>query len=88
MGIQETKDVLIAANEVAVALIKAAKDGIQLTDGLALLANEEVKAALVKAADGISKLPEEMKDVDLNEGLELAAIQIQFIPKIVGALKA
>ena len=86
-GVKETKEVLVAANEVALALVVASKDGLDLSDGLALVGNAKVKEALMVAADSISKVPAEVKDLDLGEGLELAQVQLAYVPKYVEALK-
>lgn len=88
-GIQETKDALEAVNLLSMSLIKIFKKHLGVVEiGAALLGDEELKAALVKAFDGISKIPDEVKDLDMNEGMELAIAQIQLIPKLIEVLKS
>lgn len=91
VGIKEMKELLIAVNEVSVLLVKMFKDGVQLADAAALMAaiaaSEELKEKLLAAYVGVGQIPAEMKDVDLQEGLELAGVQLSYIPKIVEALK-
>jgi hypothetical protein len=91
-GIKELKELLVAVNEVSLVLVKLLKDGIQLSDGMELVGklvgDEEFKSKLAAAVEGITKLPAEIKDLDLQEGLELATVEIAFIPALVAALKA
>jgi hypothetical protein len=78
----ESKEVLVAAVVLGVRIIKKLQKHESL---LSLLSDEELKALISKAVDGSSKLPEEMKDIDLQGGLELAAA---LIPALVAELKA
>jgi hypothetical protein len=86
-GIKETTDVLVALNKLSVALIKAGKDGFQFSDAASLMANEELKAALLAAYDEISKVPAELKDLDVSEGIQLAMVQVQMLPGLIEAFK-
>lgn len=89
---KETKEVLVAVNDLALELVNVFKDGVQLSDVTALLthisSNEAVKASLYAAYENISKVPAEVKEITLEDGLELASVQLGFIPKFVTALKA
>ena len=91
-SIKELKEVVEAVNEVSLVLVKLLKDGVQLVDAVSLvdqvITNAELKAKLVAATEGISKIPSEVKDIDLQEVLELASLEIVFVPKLVAALKA
>lgn len=91
MGIQESKDVLVAVNELSLGVIKVVKDGVQPVQDvaglIAALQQEPLKSSLSLAIQNISAVPSEIKDVDLSEGVELAAVQLSYIPKIVQALK-
>lgn len=90
-SVKETKEVLVALNMLSLVLIKIMKDGVQASDAAALVAeissNEELKLALFQAYDNVKKVLDEMKDVSLSEGVELAMVQIQFVPQIIDALK-
>lgn len=91
-GIQETKEVLLALNELSLMLVKHLKDGFQLGKDSAaivgeLMMNTELKASLSKAAENVSKVPAELKDLDVSEGVELAISQAVFVPKLIEALK-
>lgn len=91
LGVKEVKELLVAVNEVSVLLVKQFKDGAQLADAAALMAaiagNDELKEKLFAAYMGVGQVPAEIKDVDLQEGLELAGVQLSYIPKIVEAMK-
>ena len=79
VGIKETKEALDGLNEVAVEIVKVAKDGIQVKDAATivedLITKPEFKAKLVAAVEGINLVPAEIKDLDLAEGVELAKFE-------------
>jgi hypothetical protein len=91
LGIQETKEVLIASNELTLVVIKHVKDGIAVSDIPAivseLIASDSFKLALVDAVKGVTNVPAEIKDIDFAEGMELAKVQLEYVPKILEALK-
>lgn len=91
VGIEELKAVQIAANELSIFLINQLKDGIQLTDAVAvfekIVSDADFKAKILAAAEGISKVPAEIKDLTLPEAAELITIQISYVPKLVEAFK-
>jgi hypothetical protein len=91
LGIQETKEVLIASNELTLVVIKHVKDGIAVSDIPAivseLIASDSFKLALVDAITGITNVPAEIKDIDFVEGMELAKVQLGYVPKLLEALK-
>jgi hypothetical protein len=91
VGIQETKEVLIAANELTLVVIKHVKDGIAVSDIPAivseLMTSDAFKLALVDAVKGVTNVPAEIKDIDFTEGMELGKVQLGYVPKIIEALK-
>ena len=91
-GIKETKELLVGVNEVALVLIERLKDGIQIGDDIAAIiakwqSDSDFQAKLTLAVMGINGIPEEVKDIDVNEGVELATIQLSYIPRILAAAK-
>lgn len=90
-GIKETKELLTGLNTLAIELINVLKDGVSASDAVTLLAHisssDSLKKALEDAYQGISAVPTEIKDINLAEALELAALQIEFIPQVVTAMK-
>lgn len=92
VGIKETKELVIGLNELVLALLPILKDGVQLSDAMALYAkinsDEAFRAAVLNAVDKIAQVPSEASELDLNEAIELASVQLGFLPKIVAAVKA
>lgn len=91
VGISETAEVLVALNELSLVIIKHARDGLNVADVPAiiieLMANDAYKSALGRAIDGISAVPAEVKDLQLEEGFELAKTQFSYLPKLLEAMK-
>jgi len=89
IGIKETTEVLVGINELALALCKVFADGFQASDFAEIMqvltANEEVKEKMLEAVKGVTAIGGEIKDIDLQEGLQLAGVQLSYIPKIVSA---
>lgn len=90
-GIKEVKEVTAAIMEISVGIASVLKDGYQASDIAALFKafaeDEGFKKKLGEAADGISKVPAELKDLDWNERIELSTVMLQFVPKIIDALR-
>jgi hypothetical protein len=91
LGIKETREALAGVNEFAVALCHIFGDGFQWSDVGEIfekIMNDEVlKNALVEAVKGIQSVPAEIKDIDLQEGLDLAAMQLAYVPRYVKAFQ-
>ncbi len=87
----ETKEVIVALNEVIVVIAKLLKDGFQVSDvtdlAKSVFMDEEMKAVLKKAYENISVCKDEIKEIDIMEIVELGTVQLQYIPKILEALK-
>ena len=66
-GIKETLDVLDAAEAVALKAVALGKDGVQLTDGLALVADADIRAKVMTAVDGVREIKGELADLDDEE---------------------
>jgi hypothetical protein len=69
--VKELLEVLIALDLVAVQLVKALKDGIQITDLQYLLPILKDIAKVVEAVKGVKEIPAEIKDLDIAEATEL-----------------
>ena len=91
VGINETLELLVGVNELAVCMIELMKDGFQVADFGALMlklqSDEMFKEKLMKAYENIGMVPAEIKDISMVEGMNLALIQIQYLPKILEAAK-
>jgi hypothetical protein len=92
VGIEETKEVLIALDELSLVVLKQIKDGLQISDlatiVMTVLASDEIKAVLSRAVAGISQVPAEIKDVDFSEGMLLIKEELAYIPKFISVLKS
>lgn len=90
-GIKETKEAIVGVNELSLVLIDRLKDGYQSSDLTALvqklLMDAQFKKVLEDAAKGINDVPKELKDLSLTEGVEIVKLQMEFVPKILAALK-
>jgi hypothetical protein len=89
---KETKEAVIAINELSILLCEKLKDGFQLTDDVSAIFQkfstdaefmEKVKAGY----KDIALVPTELKAADLSSSIELVTIQVGYLPKIVEALK-
>jgi hypothetical protein len=75
MDVKEVKEAAVGLVKLAKVLAELAKDGIDWKDGAALAAkivgDEAFRSALVDAVDGVAKIPAEVGDLKLDEGLEI-----------------
>lgn len=89
--IKEMKEAIIGVNELAIFLISLLKDGVGIDDATAVLlkmtTDEEFKKKIVDAYEGCDKIKAEWDDLDVNEGVELGLLIMQYIPKYSEALK-
>ena len=77
-GIEETKEAIKGIAELLVVVKDLAKDGIDLSDAVALgskiVSDEAFRGALVKAVQGAQNIPAEIKDLDAAEVGELLGV--------------
>jgi hypothetical protein len=90
-SVKETKELVIALNEVLILLADKLKDGVQAKDAVEVfekLKNDaEFAAKLLAAYNDVEKVSAELKDINLVEGIELVKIQVEYLPKLVDAIK-
>lgn len=90
-GVKETKEFLALLAKVVPVLIVRFKDGVGLDDVMALLevwkTDEELKAAIKAGVDGAKEIPEEIKDFQVEEVLELVPEFKDLIVNTLNALK-
>lgn len=91
LGVKESKEMLVGLNELSLLLVSKFKDGVQFSDFTEMYAHlqsdAEFEAKLKAAYDNYQVIPEEIEDVDAGEGLELASVQLEYVPKLVDGLK-
>ena len=93
LGIKETKEVLIALNEIGLVVYPIVKDGVQVYDDMkalieAILSNSDFRQAIADAVDKVMDVPAEISDIDLQEGIELIGTQLEYLKKLVDVLKS
>ena len=73
--VKETKQALVALVLLGKAVAAAAKDGLDLSDAVALgsklVSDEKFREALVEGVKGLDQVPAELKDIAASEALEL-----------------
>jgi hypothetical protein len=73
--VAQTKQALVALVVLGKAIAAAAKDGLDLSDAVALgsklVSDEKFREALVEGVKGIDQVPAELKDIAASEALEL-----------------
>ncbi|WP_417447236.1 hypothetical protein [Kangiella sp.] len=86
-GIKELKEAFIASMEVALLCFKLFRDGVQVTDFAEFYAqlttNAEFKEKIKKGWEDAKLIPEEVKDIDTGEALELIGVAVDYTPKFV-----
>jgi hypothetical protein len=92
VGISETKEAVVAINEIGLFCASKFKDGVQVTDFVSFYAelttNEDFKAKIKAGYDNAKAIPSEIKDIDGGEALELASVQVGYVEKYIAAFKA
>lgn len=90
-GVKETKEALVAVNEIALLIAKRFKDGVGLDDATAiwdkLTKDGEFKTIVQAGYDKYALIPDELTDVDAGEGIELASTQLDFVPRFIATFK-
>ena len=73
--VAQTKQALVALVLLGKTIALAAKDGLDLSDAVALgsklVSDEKFREALVEGVKGLDQVPAELKDIAASEALEL-----------------
>lgn len=85
-GIKETKEILAAFEVIAVAVKKVMKDGkVDLADAAVLVELGAAFPVLAAAFEGIKEIPAEVKEIRVEEALELVGQLYAIAAKIQAA---
>ena len=90
-GVKELIEALRAAGRITVFLFKRFKDGADIGDGWALMKklvtdeDPEFKKVIEDGYEGANKIPDEVKDMDVGEGLEVACAAMDVTEQIIDA---
>lgn len=75
MEVKESKEALVALVVLGKAVAAAAKDGLDLSDALALgtkfVSDDKFRSAIVEGVKGLEKIGPELKDLAASEALDL-----------------
>jgi hypothetical protein len=86
-GIKETKELFIALGMLTKLLIKHFGDGMQLRDAYDIMQDamrdKDFIPTFSHAIKGITKVPAEIKDLDVREGAELAQLVYEDVVKAI-----
>jgi len=90
-GIKETKEAIIGINELCLVLVAHLADGLQLGKDVPaiiaeLMTNSELINAMQKGLEGMEKIPGEIQDIDLKEGVELGMLLMSYVSRYADAL--
>jgi hypothetical protein len=90
-GIKETTEMVIGVNETSLVVIPLMKDGVQFKDFedfyKHLITDPEYKAKMKDAYDKCREIPAEIEDLSWAEAFSLGKIQLDYVPKIIEAIK-
>ncbi len=90
-GVKETKEAIVGLLKLAGVMGGLLRDGVQASDALELMnklmGDEVLKAALMAAYSDVSKIPDEVKDLSMSEGLELISAVVAEIPGLLANIK-
>jgi len=70
-GIEETIDILEAAEETALKIIEEVLDGVDPVDAVQVVLDGDVRDSWAKAAQGASQIDEEVADLSSQEAFDL-----------------
>ena len=85
-GIKELKEVLdavLSTNGLTGLFIKCFKDGAQASDAAIIFSDLMSNPKYMKAIQDINKIGVEVKDLDMNESIDLAADMLKYVKDIV-----
>lgn len=89
---KETREALVAVNEIALEIVKVIKGGALMADIAILLgdlaADSPFKTAVAAGIDGLLKVSGEFGSMGLPGYADLVETQIGYLPKILAAFKA
>lgn len=90
LGIQETKEALVAVDEIALTIVKGfKKSGFvgSFAEFWATFQNDPAfKEKLAAGWANLSAVPSEVGDLDLGEAVELVLTEVAYVPKFIAAL--
>lgn len=88
---KELNEVIEAVMKLSVICVEQFKDGVQLSDAIAILmklqSNDSFRNSLVEAYEGANKIPNELENISIQDTMEIVQTIVGFVPEILLALK-
>jgi 3-deoxy-D-arabino-heptulosonate 7-phosphate (DAHP) synthase len=85
--IKEMKEMIVGVMEMGLMMAELFKDGVQASDFMEMFMRLKDDPRYLEAFKGMKEVPAEAKDLDLQEGMELAMMMMMYVPKYVEAMK-
>lgn len=89
VGVKETRELLVGLNEVSLLLLRHLKDGVVGEFEAfyqAMSSNADFKTKVQAAFDNYQAVPEEVKDLNIAEVVELSMVQLNYVPQFASLL--
>ncbi len=90
-GMKETKEMVVAINEVILCLLNVFKDGVGVMDFVHLFesiqANDGLRSKLSAAYENYKSIPEEVGHASPSDTFSIVLMQMEYLSKILEALK-
>lgn len=90
-GVKETKEALVALNELSIHLISIFKNGLNVGSAVDLWKlfqnDEDLRSKIAAAYDNYAAIPSELEGLDIGGTLELTYTQLSYVPAIAEALR-
>jgi len=87
IGIEELSELIKGLFAFSGHVIDALKDGFDLTDLPVILSKLGYDPEVKEALEGLGKIGKEVKDIDLQEGMQLGMIVMSEIPDLLKRFK-
>ena len=84
-GAKELKELIGGILEIAILITGELRDGVEASDFVKIFSALQSDPMYMETFNGVSKIPEEAKHMSMADGLELAMIVIDKIPKLIKA---
>ena len=90
-GIEGTEEALVAVLQLGLMLWKSFHDGFQIGDLADLWDiyknDEDFNIAMREAFEGYQNIPHEIKDLQLEEAMQLSGVMLKYLPKYLQAIR-
>ena len=85
--VKEMREMIVGVMEMALMMADLFKDGVDAADFMEMFVRLQADERFIAAFEGMKEIPAEAKDIDLEEAMELAAVVMPYVPKLVAAMR-